>query len=197
MRRLLVAAVGVALLVPVQASAKGFMWGVATAGFQADMGPGAPNDTNSDWWAWVRDADNIANQRVSGDLPEHGPAQWTHYKQDVALARGKLHANAFRLSIEWSRIFPRSTAGATTTAQLDALADQSALAHYRAVLTAIRRAGMTPFVTLDHFTLPLWIHDPIAARNAFASVGPDDPPPAIGSRGGWLDPTTITEFAKY
>src|SRR5437899_3170392 len=150
-----------------------FLWGVATAGLQADMGKGAPDDPNSDWWAWVRDRNNIRNKRVSGDLPEHGPAQWTHYKQDVALARKKLNANAYRLSIEWSRIFPRATFGATSTAELDALADHKALAHYRAVLSAIRGVHMTPLVTLDHFTLPLWLHDPIAARNAFANLGPD------------------------
>src|SRR3954463_11538911 len=130
---------------------KHFLWGVATAGFQADMGPGAPDDPNSDWWAWVRDPENVQKEHVSGDLPEQGPAQWTHYKQDVALARRKLNANAYRLSIEWSRIFPHSTAGATTMADLDALADKSAIAHYRAVLKAIRAAHMAPFVTLNHF----------------------------------------------
>jgi beta-galactosidase len=173
---------------------KGFLWGVATAGFQDDMGKGAPSDPNSDWWAWVRDPINVQQHHVSGDLPEKGPAQWTHYKSDIALARNKLHANAYRLSIEWSRIFPHSTEGATSLAQLDALADQSAVAHYRQVLQAIRAAHMTPFVTLDHFTLPLWLDDPIAARDAFAAVGPDDPPPAAG---GWLDPRAPVEFAKY
>jgi beta-galactosidase len=175
----------------------GFLWGVATAGFQGDMGPGAPNDPNSDWWAWIRDPENIARKRVSGDLPENGPAQWTHYKQDIALARGKLNANAFRMSIEWSRIFPKSTEGATTVAELDALADQSAITHYRDVLTAIRKAKMTPFVTLSHFTLPLWLHDPIAARNAFAGLAPDDPPPTGFGPAGWLDPRAATEFGKY
>ena len=173
---------------------RNFLWGVATAGFQADMGKGAPNDPNSDWWTWVRDPQNIQSHHVSGDLPENGPAQWTHYKTDIALARNKLNANAYRLSIEWSRIFPTSTENANSMAELDAIADQSALAHYRAVLTAIRRAHMTPFVTLNHFTLPLWLHDPIAARNAFAGIGPDDPPPATG---GWLDPRAPTEFGKY
>src|SRR4051794_28896500 len=173
---------------------KGFLWGVATAGFQADMGKGAPNDTGTDWWSWVRDPENIQKKRVSGNLPEQGPAQWTHYKQDVALARRKLNANAYRLSIEWSRIFPRATFDATTTSDLDALADGPALAHYRAVLQALRAAHMTPFVTLNHFTLPHWLHDPIAARNAFAGLGPDDAPPAAG---GWLDPRAPGEFAKY
>src|SRR3954453_4874393 len=171
MARTWLAALAALLLLPSTALAskgfpRGFLWGVATAGFQGDMGKGAPNDPASDWWTWVRDPDNIAKKRVSGDLPENGPAQWTHYKQDVALARKKLHANAFRLSIEWSRIFPRSTEGATTTGELDAIADQSAVKHYRDVLTAIRKAHMTPFVTLNHFSLPILLHDPIAASHA-------------------------------
>src|SRR3954469_20164496 len=175
---------------------RGFLWGVATAGFQGDMGRGAPNDPNSDWWAWVRDPENIQQKRVSGDLPENGGSQWTKYKTDIALARNKLNANAYRLSIEWSRIFPRSTEGATTFGELDAIADQSAIAHYRALLSAIRAAHMTPFVTLNHFTLPLWLHDPLAARFAFAGVGPDDPPPSFAT-GGWLAPRAPAEFGKY
>src|SRR4051812_195495 len=190
----LVAAVHVT---PVDANLpKSFLWGVATAGFQGDMGRGAPNDPNSDWWAWVRDPENIQQKRVSGDLPENGGAQGAKYKTDIALARNKLNANAYRLSIEWSRLFPRPTEGATTMGELDALADQSAIAHYRAELQAIRAAHMTPFVTLNHFTLPIWLHDPVAARNAFAGVGPDDPPPVFPGA-GWLDPRTPKEFAKY
>ena len=167
---------------------KSFLWGVATAGFQGDMGPGVPNDPNSDWWAWVRDPQNIQQKRVSGDLPEQGGSQWTKYKQDIALARKKLNANTYRFSIEWSRVFPTTTEGAHTTGEVDAIADQSAIKHYRDELTAIRKAGMTPFVTINHFTLPLWLHDPIAARNAFAGVGPDDPAPTGFGPAGWLDP---------
>jgi beta-galactosidase len=196
MLALIVAAVSACPAAAAPKLPKNFLWGVATAGFQGDMGPGAPNDPNSDWWAWVRDPENIQQKRVSGDLPEHGGSQWTKYKTDVSLARKRLHANAYRFSIEWSRIFPRSTEGATTLGELDAIADQSAIKHYRDVLTAIRAAHMTPFVTLNHFTLPLWLHDPIAARNAFANIGPDDAPPVFPNA-GWLDPRAVPEFAKY
>jgi beta-glucosidase/6-phospho-beta-glucosidase/beta-galactosidase len=200
-RRTLALTVVIALAFAAPASAatklpKNFLWGVATAGFQGDMGPGAPSDPNSDWWAWLHDQQNIQSGHVSGDLPENGGSQWTKYKTDIALAHKKLNANAYRLSIEWSRIFPRSTAGATTIGELDALADQSALQHYRSVLTALRKAHMTAFVTLNHFTLPIWLHDPIAARDAFAGIGPDDPPPTF-ERSGWLDPRAPAEFGKY
>jgi beta-galactosidase len=51
-------------------------------------------------------------------------------------------------------------------------------------------------VTLNHFTLPSWLHDPIAVRAAFDGLGPDDPPPAV-RRGGWLDRSTVREFGKF
>src|SRR2546421_7570804 len=89
----------------------GFLWGTAIAAFQSEMGVGAPNDPNSDWWVWVRDPDNVANAKVSGDLPENGPGFWTLYETDARLAHRRLHNNALRLSLDWSRIFPTSTTG--------------------------------------------------------------------------------------
>ena len=38
-------------------------------------------------------------------------------------------------------------------------------------------SGLEPVLTLNHFTLPTWLHDPIAVRDAFAGVDPDAPPP--------------------
>ena len=184
----------------------GFLWGTAISGFQTEMG-GSPasNDPNSDWWVWTHDPANIAAGITSGDLPEDGPAFYDRFASDIKLANRRLHSNALRLGIEWSRIFPTSTAGVDASGgitfavlqQLDLLADQSAVAHYRAVLEELRDRQMVPFVTLSHFSLPLWIHDPIAAHAAFATVGANDPVPTGFGPAGWLDPVTATEFAKY
>ncbi len=196
-RTLLGAAVAVALATAPAGAAfpDGFVWGTATAGFQNENG-GSADDPGSDWWVWVHDPDNIADGRVSGDLPEAGPASWDLYRKDLSLAR-KGRSNAVRLGIEWSRIFPTSTAAVPNDpVALDAVADPAAVAHYRDVLKHARRRRLTPFVTVTHFSLPLWIHDPIAARDAFAAQGPDDPPPT-GFPAGWVDPATVTEFAKY
>jgi beta-glucosidase/6-phospho-beta-glucosidase/beta-galactosidase len=183
----------------------GFRWGTAISGFQSDMGVGAPNDENTDWWVWVHDADNIATGRVSGDLPENGPGFWELYATDAKLARKKLKLNAFRMGIEWSRIFPTSTAGVDGTGgvthddliALDALADPSAIEHYRAVLTALRERGLDPLVTVSHFSLPTWVHEPLAVRDAFAGVDAlIGPVPAGLERAGWLDPAIVGEFEK-
>ena len=46
---------------------------------------------------------------MSGDLVERGPGHWRVWRRDLDLARRRLHNNAIRFGIEWSRIFPRST----------------------------------------------------------------------------------------
>lgn len=177
-----------------------FRWGVAHSGFQAEGGPGSPVDTRSDWYRWVHDPINRLLGLVKG-VPEDGPGAYVSYDGDAALARDELGMNTFRMGIEWSRIFPESTAavdisdegGALSLADLEALdelADQDEVAHYRAVFAALRRRGLDPFVTVNHFTLPVWVHDPIVAR-PLIQLGL--PAPAAG----WLSSNTAEEFEKY
>ena len=52
-------------------------------------------------------------------------------------------------------------------------------------------------LTLNHFTLPNWIHDPIASREALEGRDPDGPLPKFTRPRGWLDPDTVDEFRKY
>lgn len=178
----------------------GFHWGVAHAGFQAEGGPGSPVDPNSDWYRWVHDPINQFLGLTNG-VPENGPGAYVKYDGDAQLAREELGMNTFRMSIEWSRLFPNSTVlvnvsdegGEITLADLqamDALADQAEVAHYRDVLTSLRAHGLEPMVTVVHFALPSWIHDPIAAR-PLIQLGL--PAPAAG----WLSPDTPIEFRKY
>ena len=58
------------------------------------------------------------------------------------------------------------------------------------------RRGLKPFVTVSHFALPTWIHDPIAVRDALAAAGPT--PRSRGSRAAaGSDKSTVREFRKY
>ena len=201
MRRALLASLLFALAAPGVAAARDFprdfLWGTAIAAFQTEAGGHPSNaDRRSDWWVWSHDRENIDQGRVSGDLVERGPGHWRLYRRDAALARSRLGASAFRLSIEWSRLFPTSPGAARTPRQLDRVVDKSAARHYAAELRAIRARGMTPMVTLNHFTLPTWLHDPLAVRSAFAGVGPDDPIPHL-ERGGWLDKRTVDQFGRF
>jgi beta-galactosidase len=184
-----------------------FAWGVSNSGFQFEMGnPSGENiDPNTDWYAWVHDTTNIQKGIVSGDLPERGINYWDLYKQDHTIAK-KLGLTSYRLGIEWSRIFPKSTSTVevkvekapdgnianieiedSTLRDLEKVADKHALDHYRDVIEDLRANNFEVFVCLNHFTLPLWIHDPIIVRKTRLRAGPK----------GWVDENTIVEFTKY
>ena len=178
---------------------EGFHWGVSTAGFQSEMGGGAPLDINSDWWQWLHDPINKLLLGWNGGVPENGPGAYTQYVTDARLAREGVGADTFRMSIEWSRIFPNSTESVNISngftpevlAQLDALANADEVAHYADQLAAMHAAGLDPMVTINHFTLPLWVHNPAQARvkELFGLT------PQTG--GGWVSTSTVTEFEKY
>lgn len=178
---------------------EGFRWAVSTAGFQSEMGAGAPPDINSDWWQWTHDPFNKLLLGWRGAVPEDGPGGYLQYVTDARLASEGIGADTFRTGIEWSRIFPNSTQsvdisnGITVEVleQLDALADQGEVSHYRDQLAAMRAAGLDPMVTVNHFTLPLWIHDPARARVEEVLGGT----PQTG--GGWVSSSTVAEFQKY
>lgn len=116
----------------------GFLWGTATAAHQVEGG-----NTNNDWWTWEQIPGHIKN----GDSSALACDWWRgeKYRDDFDLAR-LLNQNAHRLSIEWSRIEPRENEWSA-----------EAFAFYRRVLSALRERGMTPLVTLHHFTNPLWL----------------------------------------
>ena len=185
---------------------RAFLWGTATAGFQVEAGGSPSNaDRRSDWYVFTHDPALIRDGVVSGDRVESGPGFWRAWPSDLDRARNRLGNNAIRLGMEWSRIFPRSTTGVRasdpiTTAQLrrlDRLANQTAVRRYGQILRGARKRGLKVMLTLNHFTLPSWVHDPIGVRAAFAGRGPDDPLPAGLRRAGWLDSRTPEEFRKY
>jgi beta-galactosidase len=184
-----------------------FLWGVSSCGFQFEMGdPSKTNlDENTDWYIWVHDKKNIQKGIASGDFPEDGPNYWTLYKKDHEIA-SDLGLNCVRIGVEWSRIFPKTTgviavnveraddrriaeiaADDSAMEKLDRLADTSAVNHYREIITDLRQRGIKPIVCLNHFTLPLWTHDPIALRNSGQRTG----------RRGWYDEETVVEFWKF
>lgn len=186
---------------------KGFLWGTSTAGFQFEMGDPTKKglDPNTDWFKWVHDAENIRKRVVSGDFPEDGINYWELYNSDHHLAKG-MGMNAYRLGIEWSRIFPNSTVdvdidveessdGSIAKVDLDegdlerleSLANMEALKHYEMAIDDLNSKEFKVIVCLNHFTLPLWIHDPIVARESRLRKGPR----------GWYDRESVVEFAKY
>jgi len=184
-----------------------FLWGASESGFQFEMGDRLRRfiDPNSDWWCWVRDPRNISNKIVSGDLPEDGINYAELYKNDHVIAR-ELGLNSYRIGIEWSRIFPCDTSYVEVDVkrdglglikevkidseilyQLDRLANKEAINFYRELISDLRYKGFKIIVNLSHFTLPVWIHHPVIARDTNIEKGPK----------GLVDENFIIEFTKY
>lgn len=130
-----------------------FLWGAATAGHQVE----GDND-NSDWWAWEQRPGTPVRE-PSGRACEH----FTRYADDVALL-ADAGLNTYRYSVEWSRVEPA-----------EGTYDDAALDHYRQVTQTVVDAGVTPMVTLNHFTVPQWFAD----------------------RGGWAAADAADVFGRY
>lgn len=110
-----------------------FLWGTATSAHQVEG-----NNRANDWWAWEQ---RVKNRPKSGRACDH----YFRYRDDVAVIKS-LHGNAYRFSLEWSRIEPE--AGQWNHRAID---------HYRDLLRQLNRSGIKPMVTLHHFTLPQWV----------------------------------------
>jgi beta-glucosidase len=105
-----------------------FLWGVATSAFQLEGSPYA------DWAAWdekLRSNPNVTNH-------------YFLYKKDLNLLK-ELGVNAYRFSLEWSRIQPQEDQW-----------DTEAIRHYQDIIDTLRRDNIEPMITLHHFTHPRW-----------------------------------------
>ena len=128
----------------------GFLWGSATAGHQIE----GDNVHSQNWY------DEQQPSFWDGD-PEHkfrapsGKAcdSYRLYREDVDLLKALGH-QAYRLSIEWSRIEPA-----------EGQWDRAAVDHYVDLLERLTLAGLQPYVTLHHFTHPLWFERAGGFRN--------------------------------
>jgi len=123
----------------------GFLWGCATSAHQVEGGC-----TGNDWWEWEE------RGRVAGGARTGRACDWWEGRAEEDLERAaRAGQNAHRLSLEWSRLEPRP-----------GVYDPAAFARYRRLLERVRELGMTPMVTLYHFTLPRWCSEGGGWENA-------------------------------
>jgi beta-galactosidase len=147
-------------------------------------------DRHSDWYDYITKPELVSapSLYIAGDPPSTGPGFYELYEQDLDRAAHELHNNSLRISIEWSRLFPTATDGVEGHDALKAIASPQALAYYHALLAAMKARGLKPLVTLNHYTLPSWIHD---AAGCHADID-------TCTNRGWVDGARIIpEIAKY
>lgn len=137
---------------------KRFLWGVGTAAHQVEGG------NHNNWSVWeLENANSLAkaaeykighlqnwptikkqartpDNYVSGRAIDH----YNRYETDFSIMR-KMYLNAFRFSIEWSRVEPKE--GAWDVEQIE---------QYRRYIRAMKKNGLEPIITLYHWTIPVW-----------------------------------------
>lgn len=132
---------------------KTFLLGAAIAAHQAEG-----NNVHSDFWA-LEQMENSDYKEPSLDAVDH----YNRYEEDIRML-SEADLNAFRFSIEWARIEPEQ-----------GKFDEREIEHYKRVLECCEKYGVTPIVTMHHFSSPKWLI----------------------SQGGWEDERTIEAFAEY
>ncbi len=145
---------------------KNFLWGASTSAHQVEGG------NINDWSEWEESPERLKKLHESGLIEQFGMENFIsqktadHYrlfKKDFQLAKDLGH-NATRFSIEWSRIEPE-----------EGKFSEKEIQRYIGVVDHLRELGIEPFITLWHWTIPVWL------RN----------------KGGWNNKKTIAYFVRF
>ena len=132
---------------------KSFLLGASTAAHQVEG-----NNIHSDYYTMER-MKSTSFVEPSADAVDH----YNRYEEDIRyLADAGL--NCYRFSIEWARIEPE-----------EGRFDEAEVEHYRNMIRFCKDNGITPIVTLHHFTSPKWLI----------------------SKGGWEVESTVEDFKHY
>ena len=151
---------------------KDFLWGGATSANQYE---GAWNENGK--------GDSVADHCTSGTkdrskiitkgfnenafYPSREATDfYHHYKEDISLAK-EMGFNVFRMSINWTRIFPNGD---------DYAPNEKGLEFYDKVFDELNKNNIEPLVTISHYEMPYTL---------------------VNKYNGWLSRDMIDVFMKY
>jgi beta-glucosidase len=137
-----------------------FVWGAASSAYQVEGGWLADGKGPSTWDQFSHEAGNV----YMGHTGDVGCDHFTRYREDVALM-GEMGLRAYRFSISWPRVEPGATGEV----------NRAGLGFYDRLVDELLSRGITPWVTLFHWDLPLWCYH----------------------KGGWLNRDIAGWFARY
>jgi beta-glucosidase len=153
-----------------------FFWGASTASHQVE-GNNCNNWTvweaknsqklarEGDKYSYIPSYSNFAKEISDPDNYISGKAcnHFELFRHDFDIAQ-QIGINSYRFSLEWSRIEPCE--GEFNLQVLD---------YYRQVIRELKLRGIEPFVTLWHWSHPVWLEE----------------------QGGWLNSKTSRYFERY
>ena len=154
----------------------GFMWGGASAANQCEGGifEGGRGPANVDVCPSGADRHAVITGhrkmlRMDGEhrYPAAEAVDFYHrFREDIRLF-GEMGFRTYRMSIAWTRIFPKGD---------EEYPSEEGLRFYDQVFAECRKYGIRPLVTISHFDCPIHL---------------------IEAYGGWRDRRTITAFVHF
>ncbi|MFA7314311.1 MAG: glycoside hydrolase family 1 protein [Candidatus Magasanikbacteria bacterium] len=125
---------------------KNFYWGCSTSAHQIEGG------LKNDWSEWEKSnkrLEELKNKNLNplDFISDKASNSFENNNADIACMKD-LHLNAYRFSLDWSRIEPE-----------EGKFDESALEYYLHFVKKLKLNNIEPFVTLWHWPIPLWMRD--------------------------------------
>ena len=132
-----------------------FIWGTATSSYQIEGAAFQDGKGPSIWDAFS----GIPGKTHNGETGEVACDHYHKYKEDIQLMKD-MGVKAYRFSIAWPRVMPTGKDGV----------NEQGIQFYSDLIDALLEAGITPWVTLYHWDLPLalqleddgWLGDSIS-----------------------------------
>lgn len=137
-----------------------FLYGVAAASYQVEGAAAEGGRGPSIWDAFCAQPGKVHRGQDGSVACD----QYHRYEEDAQLI-ADLGVSAYRLSVSWSRVMPTG----------EGQVNEEGLAYYDRLVDALLERGVTPWVTLFHWDLPL----------------------ALQHRGGWINREIVGWFRDY
>lgn len=117
--------------------------GVASSATQIEGG-----NLNHSWNHWY-----TKGKIKDGTDPARANDHYNLWKEDIALMKS-MGIKMYRFGVEWARMEPE-----------EGVVDEEAINHYRLLIEELKSSGITPLLTIHHFTNPMWFE----AKGAFST----------------------------
>lgn len=138
-----------------------FWWGSASSAPQAEGASLQGGKAPTIWDHWFAIEPHRFHQQVG---PADTSTFYQHFRDDIALMQEIGH-NSFRTSISWARLLPEGQGEP----------NPEAVAFYDAMLDELLARGITPFINLFHFDMPM----------------------SMQEKGGWESREVVDAFAAF
>ena len=138
-----------------------FWWGSASSAPQTEGHSLAGGKSATIWDRWFQLEPSRFHQQIG---PANTSGFYQHWREDIALLK-QLNHNTFRTSISWARLIP-SGCGALNPQAVD---------FYQQMIDEMLALGITPFINLFHFDMPL----------------------VMQQQGGWENRAVVAAYADY